>query len=127
MPAQLISTCKPPKVSTASLTAARIDSSSVTSVLAKSVERPVWLCSLDNAIPASLFRSAITTLAPACVNNLTHASPSPDAPPGTNTPLSCNCIIFTFVSHSILDPHPHFLISTYQSIRYIQVVYSCHR
>src|SRR6266516_6246226 len=101
MPAQLISTCKPPKVSSASLTAARIDSSSVTSVLTNSVERPVWLCSVDNAITASLFRSAITTFAPACVNNLTHASPNPDAPPVTNTPLSSNCIHLSFLNEPL--------------------------
>src|SRR5205807_9633272 len=101
IPAQLISISRLPKVSRASLTAARIDSSFVTSVLTNSVERPVWLCSVDNAIPASLFISAITTLEPACVNNLTHASPNPDAPPVTNTPLSCNCIILSFLKEPL--------------------------
>src|SRR5260370_37399797 len=41
----------------------------------------------------------MTTLAPAWVNNRTHASPRPDAPPVTSTPLSLSSIVVSFLLH----------------------------
>src|SRR5260370_17975303 len=41
----------------------------------------------------------MTTLAPAWVNNRTHASPRPDAPPVTSTPLSLSSTVVSFLLH----------------------------
>src|SRR5258708_38114569 len=47
-------------------------------------------------MPASLFKSAMSTLASAFVSSRTHASPRPEAPPVTSTPLSLSSMLLSF-------------------------------
>src|SRR6516165_11127235 len=76
MPAQLTATRSGAPVPAAASTAAWTDASSATSVRAN--RPPV---SLATRLPASSFRSAMTTVAPAAASARAVASPSPLAPP----------------------------------------------
>src|SRR5579883_666765 len=108
MPAQLITTERLPEVERAASIAPCTEASSTTSVFTNMTESP---SSPASALPSSLFRSAITTFAPAWLSRRTQAAPSPEAPPVTRTPLFFRSIPF----FSFLSPHrlssSHFMVA----------------
>src|SRR5437764_919368 len=61
------------------------------------IERSHRGCVDDDATLTFLVRSAMTTFAPACASNRTHAAPRPEAPPVTKTPLFVSSIRTTFL------------------------------
>ena len=92
-PAQLISPCKPPKASTAAVTAASAAASWLMSATALRALSPS--CSAL-AATASAFKSTSITLAPAAISISAVAAPRPDAPPLTRNTLFSICIVVSF-------------------------------
>src|SRR5262249_14310193 len=100
MPAQFTNPWRPPKVLTASATAARPSASLVTSHFTK---RAVGPSSFASGSPFSVCRSAMTTLAPPACSIRTVPSPRPDAPPATRNVLALRSMSRPFDCSDPLD------------------------